>query len=127
MINGSYWIWLLRLGFQVRDDKKLYDPYKCWESLCGGRYNVTRLELRKDEQRYDQLGRYMGSARDAKDHVRRFDDVQCRRLQEEDHSARLALVKSPKARAEFCESERVRFATHGSTITPLEDTYYDWR
>lgn len=113
----------------VRSHAKLYDPYKCWESLCGGRYAVMRNEIRKDEQRYDQLNRHLNSATDTMDHVRRYDDMQCRALHKEDFLSRMALTKTHQARVDFHESDRIRCEVHGPdrVLSPLDASYYAWR
>jgi len=111
-----------------------HDAYKCWEKICGGRYEVHKMEIEKHEARVAELNRALYEESyereglpDRYDYARRYDELIARRTLHEDFMMKKALLGAPEVRHNFIEMERGRADADGRTLTPMAGTLYDWR
>ena len=129
------------------------DAFKCWEKLCGGRLETTKLEIEKHEARVSELNRRLkkatcryspvhyvyhhrwqeawcdddGNEKDRYDYARRYDEAMARRALHEDLHTTKGLLSAPAVRDNYVDAEVKRLTSEGRTLSPLKDTFYEWR
>jgi len=68
-----------------------------------------------------------GNEKDRYDYARRYDESMARRALHEDFHATKALLSAPSVRDNFVEAEAERVKFEGRSLSPMKESFYEWR